>query len=476
MRTVLRTLLVLLCTTCLVSARAATVAEVSEISRDAARLNPSVCVTGVVTIAFSWIGLSGVIADPADPNGPSVYCSGRMPELPAAEAIGFKTLETGDVIEIRGFMASMLVDPGIIAKEMTKVGHMELPPPPVRDYAYLKTTQCYNRRACLRGVVRSLRHRRIHQIESTVLSLETEDGVVPVSIHNADPSWARFLDEEVTVDGVLLPCITMGWEALYPELEMTGEDPIRPVDPWSRFLRLTGRMLRILGIVALVPLVAAVVALFIQKRRERDRARVVAEDRRRIAAELHDTVAQYLSGTKILLTSVRAAESTLDPAVRETVSAACDMLDQTRLEVRAAINDLRSDDLLMKPLDKLLAAYAERLETMGTVKARAETRDLPSNLSPEHKRDILGIVQEASMNAIRHGGAKEVVITAFEDLRGLTILVANDGAPFDPGLAAGPEQGHYGISGMRERANRLGLELDFTTTDGRPTLRLQSKA
>ena len=183
-------------------------------------------------------------------------------------------------------------------------------------------------------------------------------------------------------------------------------------------------------------------------------------------------MAQYLSGTKILLTSVRSADADLRPELRETLTAACDMLDRTRLEVRAAINDLRSDDLLMKPLGELLCAYADRLQTMGAVRARAEVRRLSKVRSPESKRDILAIVQEASMNAIRHGGAKDIVIRADEAGGALTVEVSNDGLPFDAETAEGPEQGHYGIAGMRERAARLGGTLAFGSAAGRSTVRL----
>ena len=449
-----------------------TVAELAAMDRQEAGKNVDVCVTGVVTIAFSWIGLSGVIADPFDPNGPSVYCSGRMPEVPMAEAEGCERLEPGDLLEVEGCSASLIVDPGLVARRMRKIGRIDLPPYPDREYAYLQTKDCYNRRARMTGVVRGIRHRRVNGMDGTVLSLATDGGVVPVSVHDASPSWERFIDEEVTVEGVLLPCITMAWETLYPELEAVGDNPIRLTDPGQRFRRKALAFLRFAGVVAVVPLLLVIAALFIQRRRARALARAVSADRRRIAGELHDTVAQYLSGTKILLTSVRSADADLRPELRETLTAACDMLDRTRLEVRAAINDLRSDDLLMKPLGELLCAYADRLQTMGAVRARAEVRRLSKVRSPESKRDILAIVQEASMNAIRHGGAKDIVIRADEAGGALTVEVSNDGLPFDAETAEGPEQGHYGIAGMRERAARLGGTLAFGSAAGRSTVRL----
>ena len=78
-------------------------------------------------------------------------------------------------------------------------------------------------------------------------------------------------------------------------------------------------------------------------------------------------------------------------------------------------------------------------------------------------RDLSLIVREAIGNAVKHGGAKKLAITA--DARsggGWLLRVANDGAPFDPSAAPGPSEGHFGVEGMKARARRLGAKLDFS--------------
>ena len=71
-------------------------------------------------------------------------------------------------------------------------------------------------------------------------------------------------------------------------------------------------------------------------------------------------------------------------------------------------------------------------------------------------------MREAIGNAIKHGGAKKVAITADAAPDGKWQLrVANDGTPFDPATAPGAAEGHFGLEGMRQRARRLGAEVSF---------------
>ena len=449
-------------------ADALTVVEVADMPRAQASERADAVVTGIVTIAYSWIPLSGVMADMAAPNGRAVYFSGFVPDSPRGRLVGCETLRAGDIVEVRGNLEPFMVEPGLDARTVTWVGHVELPAPPAYRFEQLKDKSCYNRRARMEGVVRSVRTRHSSGKDSLLLDLETDGGTVPVSVRDMSRDLNDLIGEDVTVDGVLLPVITIGHEALYPELEVVEQDGIRPLDPASRRWRQAGRVLRAFAFIALVPLLVVSAVLLFLRRQAHLRARAVAEDRRRIAGELHDSVAQYLSGTKILLTSVRGELGALPEAVRENLDAACDMLDRTRREVRTAINDLRNDDLLTKPLDRLLRSAGARLNRIGPATVVTAVADLPRGLSPELKRDVLAIIQEAAANAMRHGGAKVVKIAASPQASGgFAVSVSNDGAPFDVGTAPGVESGHYGLAGMRERADRANLQL---TIDGRAGL------
>ena len=445
---------------------ALTVAEVADMPREQAREHLDVVVTGVVTIAYSWIPMSGVMADLATPNGRPAYFSGYVPESPKGRLVGCKRLESGDIIEVRGWVEPYMVDPGFNAHLITRIGHMELPPPLVYSFEQLKGKSCYNRRARVEGVVRTLRKRHANGLDSFVLDLEMEGGMLPVSVHGESrENLQKLLNEDVAAEGVLLPVITVGHEALYPELETVGPDGIHLLAPGVRRWRQFCRVLRAAGLILSLPLGLVALVLLFLRRQAKLRALAVAEDRRRIAGELHDSVAQYLSGTKILLTSVRGELASLPEPVRENLDAACDMLDRTRREVRTAINDLRNDDLLTKSLDRLLRSLGAELNRLGTATVETAVPELPRGLSPELKRDVLAIVREAAANAVRHGGAKLVrVVAESRPGGGFTVTVTNDGEQFDVDAVPGVESGHFGLAGMRERADRSNLQLAI---DGR---------
>lgn len=455
------------------SSRALSIGEIATMPRDQITANTTCCVTGVVTIAYSWIEKSGVVADVNDPNGRAVYFSGYVPGTTRGVFVNCDHLETGDVIELKGNVLAFIVDPGIDAKVMTKIGHMNLPEAPLYTFWQVNRREHYNRRARMEGTVRRIRKRRSCGKDFLLLDLSNDHGSIPVSVSDLSRDWERFLDEDVVVDGVLLPVITIGGEALYPELAVVGDDPIKMVEPGKRILRYTVKWLKIVGLAALVPLVFVLLGLLYQKRQARMRALAIAADRKRIAGELHDSVAQYLSGTKILLTSARKSGEGMSDELKETIAAACDMLDRTRQEVRSAINDLRSDDLLMKPLAGLLKSFAQRVETLGTFKVTTSIGALPSKLTPEEKSDVLSIIQEAASNAIRHGGATEISLVA-RSLQGggFEIVLDNNGAAFDVANVQGMESGHYGLSNMKERAARSGLNLTISGLPPRPSIRI----
>jgi signal transduction histidine kinase len=96
-------------------------------------------------------------------------------------------------------------------------------------------------------------------------------------------------------------------------------------------------------------------------------------------------------------------------------------------------------------------------------------RGLPASMPEGMRADIALILREAVTNAVKHGKAGTVVFTADPvPPDGFSIRVLNDGAPFDVERALGPETGHYGLSGMKERALRNRLSLSWGR-DGRWT-------
>ena len=220
--------------------------------------------------------------------------------------------------------------------------------------------------------------------------------------------------------------------------------------------RMWQRVLLVVLAVALMALVGFAVYL-VRLRADRHRQNILAAERKRMAADLHDTLEQSLAGARMVLNSAVTFTPGVPEPVKGAVSQANELLARAKSEMRARIFDMRSDVLFTQGPEKTLKAIATKIDAVGVVKVRTRLHALPGHLPEQVFSELVFIVQEAITNAIKHGRAKNIVIAA--DPGRLTI--ANDGEKFDPSAALGPEAGHYGLSGMRERARRAGLCLSF---------------
>ena len=137
------------------------------------------------------------------------------------------------------------------------------------------------------------------------------------------------------------------------------------------------------------------------------------------------------------------------------------MLIHAKGEVRSTIMNLRSAGLEGKGFEEQIRDMAAPLRH-GGIAVKILLRGLPDKMDSARLGDLLLIAREAVTNAIKHGKAKTVVIVSDPmEGGGFVLRVLNDGAPFDMNAALGPETGHFGLAGMRERALRSGFTLEF---------------
>jgi signal transduction histidine kinase len=189
----------------------------------------------------------------------------------------------------------------------------------------------------------------------------------------------------------------------------------------------------------------------------------VADERARIARELHDTVEQELAGIGLQLDLALARVATAPERARAALDLALRMLRRTQGETRRSIQDLRSDLLERTDLAEALteAAREFREEKNAPVHERVEKPAAPlPALAEQH---LLRIAREALGNAARHARAARIDLV-LENAPGLLrLVVADDGAGFDP---ARPHPGHFGLQGMRERALKIGARFQLETRPG----------
>ena len=184
----------------------------------------------------------------------------------------------------------------------------------------------------------------------------------------------------------------------------------------------------------------------------------IYEERRRLARDLHDGVAQelaYVVTQTRLLVRGRAA-----PGTDERVAAAAERaLDESRRAIIALT--LRDDE----PLHLALARAAEDVAGRVGVEVHTNIDDewAKGRITGEVREALVRIVQESVSNAGRHGHASRVDITVGHD--GILRIIDN-GSGFDPATAG---DGRFGLKSMRERADRLGLRLRIDSQPGQGT-------
>ena len=194
---------------------------------------------------------------------------------------------------------------------------------------------------------------------------------------------------------------------------------------------------------------------------QRAAASAVEAERRKIARDLHDGLAQELSfiATQVRRVSRRPEVAGVEVQMDRIASASQRALDESR----------RAIDYLVQPHDEplgtLLAHAAEQVAGRSGARVRASA-NVGLEVAPEVAEQLVRIVREAVTNATRHGGATTIDLeVAHAD--DLTVCIRDDGHGFDP-AAEGGRTG-FGLTSMKERAEGMGGVLVLRSTPGQGT-------
>lgn len=211
-------------------------------------------------------------------------------------------------------------------------------------------------------------------------------------------------------------------------------------------------------------------------RQVKSRLQAVIAERRRMAADLHDSIEQHLAGARLYLDSMLPEDGSPAPEELKPIELARDILITAKREIRETIWNLRIDELTQKRPKDVLMSLAQKLASTTAVRVEAILKGLPETLPEALFSDMLYVVQESVTNAIKHGKATRILIAS--DARGpkkFELRIMNNGAPFDTQHALGPEAGHFGLSGMRERARRSGFAISLASKRHATSVRLEIK-
>ncbi|HEY7210581.1 MAG TPA: two-component regulator propeller domain-containing protein [Bryobacteraceae bacterium] len=199
------------------------------------------------------------------------------------------------------------------------------------------------------------------------------------------------------------------------------------------------------------------------------RFQAVFEERNRIGREIHDTLAQSFVAVSMQLEIVSRLLSS-------SVEAAREHLDQARLQVREGLQEarrsiwqLRSESAENEDLAARVSKAAQQAIGLHPVKLSFEVRGTYRPLGARVEDELLRISQEAVNNALRHANPERITIELVYAARNLRMTIADDGCGFTPGAVTPGPNGHFGLKGMRERAEQINASLLVESAAGKGT-------
>jgi PAS domain S-box-containing protein len=209
-----------------------------------------------------------------------------------------------------------------------------------------------------------------------------------------------------------------------------------------------------------------------RKRAEDLEARV--NERTRIARELHDTLLQSFHGLLLRFQTVFSILPSRPDEAREKLEEAINAATQAIIEGRDAVQALRSSTAETNDLATAIKMAGEELmarESYSISPAfRVEVEGKPRNLHPIRRDEVRRIAAEALGNAFRHAQALNIEVEIRYEEKQFRLRIRDDGKGIDPEvLSACGREGHFGLHGMKERAEVADGKLEIWSRDGSGT-------
>jgi len=191
----------------------------------------------------------------------------------------------------------------------------------------------------------------------------------------------------------------------------------------------------------------------------------VIEERRRLARDLHDTVSQQLFAIHMAASSLPRIVQQRPETARETIEQLIHMSSHAQKQMRGLIAQLRPIELegrsLQNALERWFPDYCRQNRLQGVLDLQVEER-LPEAI--EHQMFLL--IQEGIANVVKHSGAAHVTLSLHDRPHQYVLQIRDDGIGFDPRQG---KAGSYGLTTMKERAQKLGGELELHSRKGMGT-------
>jgi signal transduction histidine kinase len=186
------------------------------------------------------------------------------------------------------------------------------------------------------------------------------------------------------------------------------------------------------------------------------RAMATADERQRLAREIHDGIAQEVASLGYVVDDM--ASTTPDADVAKGLQHLRTELSRVVADLRLSIFDLRSDVSPTNGLGSALSDYVRQVGAKSNLTVHLTLKEAPYRLSPAVEAELLRIAQEAITNARKHASAENLWVDCWTDPPRAGLVVRDDGR----GMTAGRDDS-YGITIMRERAQRIDATVDIVS-------------
>lgn len=195
---------------------------------------------------------------------------------------------------------------------------------------------------------------------------------------------------------------------------------------------------------------------------------VIDEEKRRLAANLHDNIGQIISSAKVHLTRLDLEEESISDKKKEFNKTLEMLLNDAYMEVKNLSYSILPEKLLSLGLVNAISELIARTEEISEIAIQFNVKCEEEALSDDLKSAIYTMVQETMNNIIKHADATEVILQLIQNESGIILMVEDNGIGFDIGNL--PAHDGLGIKNLYSRTNWLNGTIDINSRAGHGTI------